>query len=366
MLFLSPSILCLLSMAPWIHLTKADTTVTIINNRDPAIVYSSGWSPIGSGATKDMLTRVAGATATYNFTGIGITVRGTQGTPGGNSTVSTYSIDGVYQANYTVPDTNGIDKNFTFYNSGPNLSNQQHTLLITNLNKNAWYWLDTLLVTWDSSPSTNATSTSTSSVVGASTAALPFAASSSHSATPTGTIVGSALGGAVLFGLLTVGTLVYLWRKRRHNDATLDIGPRDATPYPITEFASRSIGATSSGNHNKLSRFTTPWMPHTRTTTSASTLLSRSPDTITPSSANAKSAVLGPLNSVPVSRPSIQDMNERFALVTVPPHPVDVYTNLNAPNRGPRHSVDGGIRLTEVGNGDDYMTNTLPPEYRQY
>ncbi|KAF8509307.1 hypothetical protein BU17DRAFT_26330, partial [Hysterangium stoloniferum] len=74
--------------------------------------------------------------------GIGISVFGTQGTPGGNITTSLYSIDGQSPVRYTVPSNlNTIQYSVQFYASPP-LTDGSHTLVITNVNDNSWFWLD--------------------------------------------------------------------------------------------------------------------------------------------------------------------------------------------------------------------------------
>ncbi|KIJ45894.1 hypothetical protein M422DRAFT_46473 [Sphaerobolus stellatus SS14] len=94
-----------------------------------------------------MLTRAAGAIAFLAFTGIGISVFGTQGTPGGNVTSSKYAVDDITPSVYTVPqDLEQIQYQVQFYKS-PVLEDGDHYIWVSNLNKDAWYWLDFFEVT---------------------------------------------------------------------------------------------------------------------------------------------------------------------------------------------------------------------------
>ncbi|KAF8588070.1 hypothetical protein K439DRAFT_702488 [Ramaria rubella] len=238
-----------------VRLVRADS-LTTIDDSDPAIKAVNGtWTHFKGGQYyngTETLTRDPGATSMYVFNGTGISVFGTQCDPaGGNTTVSTYMIDGGSKSTYTVPPGVICNQNFVNFFSSPPLENGQHTLLITNLNNGAWYFLDYLQVT---SPallsSTNVTSSSPSLSPPSAGVSIPAqtdaSAVSGSSSISSGAIAGIAVGGVGLLALFLAAILV--WRRRRQSskkrmEAILiepDEIPADLTPYHVPPPRSKS------------------------------------------------------------------------------------------------------------------------------
>jgi hypothetical protein len=139
----------------------------------------------------------------YSFLGVRIQVFGTQCDPaGGNTTVSTYTIDGGTASKYTVPAGVVCNQDFVQFYSSPLLSNGAHMLVITNLNQGAWYFLDYLKVTVPAPTSSSAATESTST--------------GSKAINP-GVIVGIVLGTVVLLALFIFGALWFKRRRQRSN-----------------------------------------------------------------------------------------------------------------------------------------------------
>ncbi|KAF8512776.1 hypothetical protein JB92DRAFT_3143633 [Gautieria morchelliformis] len=228
----------------------ADVT-TVIDDSDPSIKHLTGewvhFTGDGYYNRTETLTRDAGAASMYTFNGTGISVFGTQcDPPGGNTTVSTYRLDNNGPSKYTEPAGVKCNQNFVNFFTSPPLANGLHTLIITNLNANAWYFLDYLEVTTPG-PASNGTAPPTlssspvlSSVSSSSSPSSSLQASSSTGTTKlaTGVIVGSAIGAAVVASMLILA--VMWWRRRRqvsqtHKEAAVrlqtDRRSEELTPY---------------------------------------------------------------------------------------------------------------------------------------
>ncbi|KAF8512775.1 hypothetical protein JB92DRAFT_2926309 [Gautieria morchelliformis] len=238
----------------------ADVT-TVIDDSDPSIKSLTGQWVHFTGAgyynRTETLTRDAGATSMYTFNGTGISVFGTQcDPPGGNTTVSAYKLDNIDVSVYTVPAGVACNQNFVNFFTSPPLANGLHTLVITNRNANAWYFLDYLEVTTPgpasngtapptlssssvlSSVSSTSSPSSSSSSLSAPSSTLQASSSTGTTKLATGVIVGSAIGAAVVVSMLILA--VIWWRRRRqvsqtHPEAAVtlqtDGRSEELTPY---------------------------------------------------------------------------------------------------------------------------------------
>ena len=239
----------------FLPLLRAEDTTTIIDDSDPAITALSGqWIHFTGDEyynKTETLTQDAGAMSMYIFngawelfflidiaglnylTGTGISVFGTQCDPaGGNTTVSTYMIDNGGQSTYTVPSGVVCNQNFVNFFTSPPLANGKHTLVITNLNQNAWYFLDYLQVLSPGSSSTSnvtiTASAASSSSASSSTSQSSSTNGSSSKSMNTGVIVGSVLGAAAVVAIVILAFMVY-WRKRRQAPRTHEESPLSGT-----------------------------------------------------------------------------------------------------------------------------------------
>ncbi|KAF8148381.1 hypothetical protein B0H34DRAFT_811912 [Crassisporium funariophilum] len=223
-----------------------------IDDQSTSIVYSQPASGVHWGTFGDpreymnttRLTRDKGATATFSFVGSSVAVYGTIGSNDFPAAVSSYSIDGGPSKTYTARAT--TIKIFTelFFQSAT-LGAGQHTLVITNEIQDDFYWLDFLLITpvidtvvnppaapppvitTAANNGTSVTTVGTGLPNPSSTTPLP---SSTETPKPTNVsnnqansetkpndmaaIVGGALGGVILIGVL-IAILLCLRRRRK-------------------------------------------------------------------------------------------------------------------------------------------------------
>ena len=114
-------------------------------------------------------------------------------------------------------------QNFVVFYESPPLSNGPHTLVITNLNANASYYLDYLKVTMPALASSTTVTTMTMTMMTTSTAfsaatSLPAESSSTGSkASEPGVIAAISLGGVFVLAVFLMGAL--WWRRRRHRSS---------------------------------------------------------------------------------------------------------------------------------------------------
>ncbi|TFK36099.1 hypothetical protein BDQ12DRAFT_737185 [Crucibulum laeve] len=118
-----------------------------VDDRNSDICYAGGiWSNQGGpneseGTTK--LTRDAGTTATFTFVGTSVAVYGTlpDNKLYGGAIVSTYSLDGGPEKTFSGQTTSVNQYRQQFFRSGT-ISAGEHKLVIKNVNKDSWYFLD--------------------------------------------------------------------------------------------------------------------------------------------------------------------------------------------------------------------------------
>jgi len=243
----------------------ADDVTTTIDDSDPNIKHVTGHWVHFKGSRyyngTETLTRDAGATTLYMFNGTSISVFGTMCDPGGgNETISTYTVDGGAGSNHTVPRGTVCNQNFVNFYSSPPLSNGLHTLVITNLNKGAWFFLDFLKVTAPGNSSLSSSASLTSAASNPSgTSGESVTELTKSSKISTGAIVGIAMGAVAL--LLSVILGVLWWRRTRtkrwhieglHGDMRdADIvQPATLTPYlaPPDSLATKSSNKYNGSN----------------------------------------------------------------------------------------------------------------------
>ncbi|KAF9051336.1 hypothetical protein BJ165DRAFT_878033 [Panaeolus papilionaceus] len=126
------------------------TSMTIIDNVDPSIIFSGVWtrhdSKTGYNNTIS-LTRSVGNSATVNFIGNSIAVYGMLGPhPPDAPAVTTYQIDGDSPTTYAPASPSTQVIRLLFYQS-PTLSYGSHKLVMTNMVDLDWIWLDYFEVT---------------------------------------------------------------------------------------------------------------------------------------------------------------------------------------------------------------------------
>ncbi|KAH9939377.1 uncharacterized protein BXZ73DRAFT_99580 [Epithele typhae] len=137
------------------------SSTALVDDYNPSVQYSPNWI-----ATEQLPTEVdgtrhgaaaAGLTATLSFKGTGIQVVGVLEPTGANGQPTTqYAIDGQVVDTYTAPYTPDGQTTFnvTFFSKN-DLSSEDHTLVITNMNGQSptLFWLDYFLVENSSPPS---------------------------------------------------------------------------------------------------------------------------------------------------------------------------------------------------------------------
>ncbi|KAM5545308.1 hypothetical protein V8D89_000921 [Ganoderma adspersum] len=136
-----------------------------VGNDDPGIEYRGLWvhntfSDDDSRPEALVGTNVSGSTATYSFRGTGISVFGAFPVAGTFNIRSTYSIDGGTPKDLLPADTITTPTFHQKFFEVDTLSDDEHTLVITNAGQD--YWLDYLAVTTtQSAPSPTTTTGST-------------------------------------------------------------------------------------------------------------------------------------------------------------------------------------------------------------
>ncbi|PPQ78929.1 hypothetical protein CVT25_002404 [Psilocybe cyanescens] len=162
----------------------------IVDDRDPSIVYTSGWGTAGGPNEQNFTTSWTtsqGPSATLHFTGSGVAVYGTITNEGlGNAPISAYSIDGGAQTVYTGIQTSSIQYKVRFFQSAT-LSSGDHTLVVTCATGDAFLYLDYFEVTLPSiiSSSSRSTSSATPTSSRSSTTSLSLSSSSSSTSSST-------------------------------------------------------------------------------------------------------------------------------------------------------------------------------------
>ncbi|KJA13027.1 hypothetical protein HYPSUDRAFT_209890 [Hypholoma sublateritium FD-334 SS-4] len=153
-----------------------------LDDRDPKIVYSAGWTHAGRPADyarTTSRTTVAGSTAKLTFTGTSISVFGT--IPPNTRTVPTppsseYSIDGSANTVFTATETANFQRNQLFFQSA-SLPNGTHALTITYPKVSDPLFLDFLVVTQPNPATTTSTGLPSTSTGASLTVASTKAAS---------------------------------------------------------------------------------------------------------------------------------------------------------------------------------------------
>jgi len=137
-------------------------TTHIIDDHDPAVVFSPGWSQGGSGKEYNSTTSYtdsAGRNATLTFQGISVAVYGTIGSSNGGRPPprTSYAIDGNTLVIYEPVLMSTAQQHQRFFQSAQ-LPTGDHTLVITTLRDNCdIYILDYFIVETSTSPSSSPT-----------------------------------------------------------------------------------------------------------------------------------------------------------------------------------------------------------------
>ncbi|PPQ95027.1 hypothetical protein CVT25_000490 [Psilocybe cyanescens] len=173
--------------------------LSVLDDRDSSIDYSSGWSKAGSSLEFNRTTTwsvVSGSTAKVTFQGTSIGVYGTISAKQRRSVapVSEYSIDGGSQVEFTPTQAARAQYSQLFFQS-PVMSDGAHTLIITNKLASADpLFLDFMFVlnTSPDSSATGALPTLSSAVPGSSTSSGSISSSTSASSSSSSSTSSSA------------------------------------------------------------------------------------------------------------------------------------------------------------------------------
>ncbi|KIJ36734.1 hypothetical protein M422DRAFT_69614 [Sphaerobolus stellatus SS14] len=216
--------------------------IQLVDNTNSAILYNNEWESVQEinavGGT-EQLTRSAGASAIFTFRGNGVKVFGHQGDGGPNNDPmahSQYSIDGGPPTDYTIPQgISGQQFAIQFYTS-PELPFGNHTLHITNLINNSWYYLDFLTI--DLGNNSPSETVGRSSPAPSSTFQVSFPSSYSSPITPSNSapqLAGITVGG-VVFGLILALAILWCTGKRRSpnkgHPTTFKNTPAETSDHP--------------------------------------------------------------------------------------------------------------------------------------
>ncbi|PPQ76284.1 hypothetical protein CVT26_009679 [Gymnopilus dilepis] len=124
-------------------------TTRIVDDQDPAVIYSSGWEQLNAASAFDgtkSLSFIHGDTAVLEFSGVGISVYG-EVLPSGETSVpvSSYSLDGGAPSFFTAVEGNTTQNGAIFFQSEI-LSAGNHTLIVTNEGTDGHIYLDYFVV----------------------------------------------------------------------------------------------------------------------------------------------------------------------------------------------------------------------------
>ncbi|PPQ97222.1 hypothetical protein CVT26_000748 [Gymnopilus dilepis] len=201
----------------------------IIDDQDPSVLYSPGWRRKGTPNFEfDNTTSKAntpGLTATLNFTGVGIKVFGTIAADGvGNAPKSSYAVDALPVQGFTGTQQSDTQYRVLFFQSRPLLPGS-HTLIVTNIGKNASLFLDYFEV--DEGYPTPTTTTVTVSAISWSSGVASVQSSTINvleaNSTPHILVVVTALlGGFLVLSLFYLAVLHF--RRRRRAIASIGTG----------------------------------------------------------------------------------------------------------------------------------------------
>ena len=198
------------------------TSLLRVDDSDPRIVYSatawyadidtSGQSPAYNGTQH--LARHVGSTAKFTFNGQSptpsqhlsllnpISMLGTGvivlGSYGSGLTVSSYTLDSALPVSYTAPNTSTEIYGVPFFQPAP-FPDGQHQLTIT-LTGGDWFWLDEIRYNPSPSPS------------------LP-------KKTPTGAVVGGAVGAVGVVALMAIALWLFTRNRRRRRSEDFESEP---------------------------------------------------------------------------------------------------------------------------------------------
>jgi len=202
---------------------------SILDDRDPDIIYSAGWTQGGSATeynSTTMYTDQAGANMTITFQGTGIGVYGTIGSSNSNRVPpqTTYQLDAGSDVTYIPELTTSAQHYQRFYQSAQ-VSNGNHTLLVTNIIGGCDpYFVDYLVIQTGS----NSTSSTTSSMPTGSTG-------QSNTGHRTAVIAGSVfgvIGGILLFAL----AYYFLIRRRWKRELGASVAAEEVSHHDVSPF----------------------------------------------------------------------------------------------------------------------------------
>ncbi|KAJ8522160.1 hypothetical protein ONZ45_g1247 [Pleurotus djamor] len=262
-------------------LPGADTYM--VDDRDPQIQYSAGWSDEGVNEEFNGTTRFA------TTAGVSINVFGTIDSLGARAN-PTYTLDDTPPFRFTARNTSSVLYQQLFYES-PVLENSSHVLVVAVADEGSRYFFDFLVVRMASPRSTSSTtpsrvmSSTSTLVVAPSASTLPDPSDDTAGMTPhnnVGAIVGGVVGGVGFILLLLV--LLCLSRRWSRSTEGLQYAVAPLRPPLDVERNDRLVGNTP---HSSNGRLDTRSSPPTSEVTSE--LITRNqPPTDPPSALNMK------------------------------------------------------------------------------
>ncbi|KAE9406492.1 hypothetical protein BT96DRAFT_987631 [Gymnopus androsaceus JB14] len=197
------------------------TSQILVDDTDPRIIYSDGWSGAGTvgnecdGTTHDS-NFIPGATASFSFEGTGIEVYGTVPATIFTPTAS-FQVDN-QNSTFSFPGDNAVHYRTIYYTS-PSLTAGNHTLSMTvTSNSSTKLYLDYLVYSPILSTSSTIPQSAASTTVTSTTStglAVGDSSSQSHPASRVGAIIGGIFGGIVVGIALGILLMCILLRRSR-------------------------------------------------------------------------------------------------------------------------------------------------------